>query len=88
MYEMDGKSHPFFSMTGMSYIWSESLQGRSCQIKATCKVHTVRGGREEAIAKPWLDEQKPDTEAYQADELTKRNKVQKAIVTLIGKFGK
>jgi hypothetical protein len=34
-------------------------------------------GREEAIAKSWLDEQKSNTKAYQADKLAKGSKVTK-----------
>ena len=34
---------------------------------ATCKVCIVRCRREEAIAKPWPDGQKPDNKAYQED---------------------
>ncbi|MBO4519374.1 MAG: hypothetical protein J5704_04985 [Paludibacteraceae bacterium] len=34
-------------------------------------------GREEAIAKSWLDGQKPDTKAYQADKLAHDNEVPK-----------
>ena len=39
--------------------------------KATCKFRVVTLGREEAIAKSWPDEQKPNTKAYQADKLAK-----------------
>jgi hypothetical protein len=34
-------------------------------------------GREEAIAKSWLDEQKSDSKAYQADKLATGNEVPK-----------
>ncbi|WP_257009497.1 hypothetical protein [Hoylesella timonensis] len=34
-------------------------------------------GREEAIANSWLDEQKPNTKAYQADKLVKGSEVPK-----------
>ena len=33
-----------------------------------CKFQGVIFGREEAIANPWSDEQKPNTKAYQADK--------------------
>ncbi len=44
---------------------------------ATCKVQVVTLGREEAIAKSWPDEQKPNTKAYQADKLAKGSEVPK-----------
>ncbi|MGI6572389.1 MAG: hypothetical protein ACOX19_02975 [Fermentimonas sp.] len=44
---------------------------------ATCKFRVVTLGREEAIANSWLDEQEPDTKAYQADKLAKDNEVPK-----------
>lgn len=60
---------------------------------ATCKFHIVRCGREEAIAKPWPDEQvvmqagcMAVNQAYQVDELAKGSKVQKANVTLVRKL--
>ena len=34
-------------------------------------------GREEVIAESWLDEQKSDTKAYQADKLAEDNDVPK-----------
>ena len=42
-----------FSMTGMPFVCGESPQGAqlAANPKATCKVHIVRCGREEAIAK-------------------------------------
>ena len=44
---------------------------------ATRKFQVATLGREEAIAKSWPDEQKPNTKAYQADKLAKDNKVPK-----------
>ena len=45
--------------------------------RATGKFHIARYGREEAIAKSWLDEQKSDKKARQGDKLTRSNEVQK-----------
>ena len=44
---------PLFGMTGMPFVCGESPQGAQLPAnpKATCKVHIVRCGREEAIAK-------------------------------------
>ena len=55
--------------------------------EATCKFQVATLGREEAIAKSWLDGQKSDTKAYQADKLAKGSKILKAIVTLMRKSG-
>ena len=53
----------------------------------------MRCGREEAIAKPWPDEQvvmqagcMAVNQAYQVDELAKGSKVQTANVTLVRKL--
>ena len=55
--------------------------------RATCKFQAVTLGREEAIAKSWLDVEKSDTKAYQADKLAKGSKIPKATVTLMRKSG-
>lgn len=59
---------------------------------ATCKFHTVRCGREEAIAKPWPDEQvvmqagcMAVNQAYQADKLAESSEVQKEMASEISK---
>ena len=44
---------------------------------ATCKFYVVRRGREEAIAKPRLCAQEPDTKTFQADEEAQGGKVPK-----------
>ena len=53
----------------------------------TGKFHTVKCGREEAIAKSWPDEQKPNNKAYGVDKLAKGSEVPKATVTLMRKLG-
>jgi hypothetical protein len=54
---------------------------------ATCKLHVVRRGGEEAIAKPCPYEQEPDIKASQADKTAKDVKIPKATVTLACKSG-
>ena len=54
---------------------------------ATGKFRIVRCGREEAIAKSWPDEQKPDNKAYEADKLAKGSEVPKATVTFMRRLG-
>lgn len=44
---------------------------------ATCKFQSAMIGREEAIAKSWLDEQKPDTKAHQSDKLAQDSDIPK-----------
>ena len=63
----------------MSYICGESPPGAKSPTNpiATCKFQPVTVGREEAIAKSWLDEQESDTKAYQADKLARDNEVPK-----------
>jgi len=48
----------------------------------------VTFGREEAIAKSWPDEQKPNTKAYQADKLAKGSEVPKGNRSLDRKLGR
>ena len=54
---------------------------------ATGKFHIARCGREEAIAKSWPDEQKPNKKAYGVDKLAKDSEVPKATVTLMRRLG-
>ena len=54
---------------------------------ATGKFHIVKCGREEAIAKSWPDEQKPNKKAYEADKLASGSEVPKATVTLMRRLG-
>ena len=65
--------------------WKSAEAWLPTNSKANCKFHAVKRGREEAIVKSQPDEQKLDTKAQQADELTKSNEVQKVTVTLLRK---
>ena len=86
----DRKVTLFECMTGMPFVCGESPQGAqlAANPKATCKVHIVRCGREEAIAKSWPDEQKPNNKACIADKWALSHEVQKATVTYAGRLGR